>query len=131
MTVVDTSCVVDYLVGGAGYARAHAVMHGELPPIGPDILVFETVAALRRMSLRGSLDSDRADGAVEDLGRLRVDLVPSLKLTEDAWRLRHNLDAGDSFFVALAARLGEPLATSDRRMARAARTHAGVETIEL
>jgi predicted nucleic acid-binding protein len=54
-----------------------------------------------------------------------------LPLRDRAWELRENLTAADALFVALAERLGEPLATKDRRLALAARKHAGIEALEL
>jgi hypothetical protein len=41
-------------------------------------------------------------------------------------RLRDRFSAADSLYVALAIRAGEPLLTSDMRLARAA-THTGIE----
>jgi predicted nucleic acid-binding protein len=37
-----------------------------------------------------------------------------------AWALRDRFSAGDSLYAALAIRAGEPLLTSDMRLARAA-----------
>jgi predicted nucleic acid-binding protein len=68
---------------------------------------------------------------IDDLGDLAIDLYPTLPLRQRAWELRENLTAADALFVALAERLGEPLATKDRALASAARTYAGVEAIEL
>lgn len=58
-------------------------------------------------------------------------LFPSLALRERAWELRENMTAADALFVALADRLGEPLATRDRGLADAARAIAGVDAIVL
>lgn len=90
-----------------------------------------TFAVLRRDIGRGSLSATRAGGAVEDLGDLPVELFPSLALRERAWELRESMTAADALFVALADRLGEPLATRDRGLAGAARAIAGIEAIVL
>ena len=113
------------------FADARPLFRDEAPPIAPDVLVFEVISAIRGILLRTEASEARAAMAVADLGDLRIELSPSLDLRERAWDLRNNLSAGDALFVALAERLGEPLATRDRRMAAAAREHAAVETIEL
>jgi predicted nucleic acid-binding protein len=97
----------------------------------PDVLVLEVLAVFRRHVQRGSIAPERATHAIDDLGDLAIEIFPSLPLRERAWELRDNLTAADALFVALAERLGEPLATKDRRLAAAAREHAGIATIEL
>lgn len=130
MTVVDTSAVVDYLLGD-GCAEEVALLVREQPLAAPDLLVFEVLAVMRRDVQRGLLPDARAAAAIEDLGDLAVDLFPTLPLRRRAWELRENLTAADALFVALAEQLGEPLATKDRGLALASRTHAGIETVEL
>jgi len=122
MTVVDTSVLVDYLIAGRGPFRALARRERELS--GPDVLVFETLAVMRRQSLRGSLDAARAHRAVARLPLLPLVLAPTLPLSRRAWELRHNLTPADALFVALAERLDEPLVTKDARLAAAAETHS-------
>jgi predicted nucleic acid-binding protein len=131
LTVVDASIVVDHLMERGAFARATSLFKDDAPPIAPDVLVFEVISAIRRALLRAETSDARASAAVNDLGDLRIELSPSLKLRERAWELRHNLSAGDALYVALAERLDEPLATRDHRLVRAAREHAGVESIEL
>lgn len=131
MTVVDSSAIVDYLLqqDAAAYVQ-ELIASGELLA-APDVLTFEVLAALRRHVLRGSLSAERAQGAVQDLGDLPVELFPALLLRGRAWELRSNLAIGDGLFAALAEQLGEPLITKDRGLAVAARLHAGVEVVEL
>lgn len=123
MTVVDTSAVIDYLLGtGAADSVDAALIAGE-ELAAPDLLVFEVLAVLRRQAGRGELSAQRAGGAVADLGDVPIVLFSSLALRERAWALRENLTAADALFVALAEHLGEPLATKDASLARAARAH--------
>lgn len=131
MTVIDSSAVVDFLVGEEAADDVGILLARERAVAAPDLLVFEVLAVLRRHAMRGLIAADRATAAVDDLGDLAIDLYPTLPLRERAWELRENLTAADAIFVALAERLGEPLATKDRGLASAARTHAGIETIEL
>jgi predicted nucleic acid-binding protein len=131
VTVIDSSAVVDFLVGEEAADDVEALLARERVVAAPDLVVFEVLAVLRRHAMRGLITAERATAAVDDLGDLAIDLYPTLPLRDRAWGLRENLTAADALFVALAERLGEPLATKDRGLASAARTHAGIETIEL
>jgi hypothetical protein len=63
---------------------------------------------------------------------MALDLFPTLPLRSRAWELRRNMTAAaDALFVALAGPLGEPLATKDAALARAAARHADVEVLLL
>lgn len=129
MTVLDTSAVVDYLLGSGVAAQVQALMAGQSELAAPDLLVFETLAVLRREVQRGAISNDRATGAIVDLGDLPVELFPSLPLRGRAWQLRNNLTAADALFVALAESLDEPLATKDAALAREAIKHASLTVL--
>ncbi len=131
MTVVDTSAVIDFLLGDAAAADVRELLDTEPAVAAPDLLVFEVLAVLRRHVRQGLVSPERANGAIEDLGDLAVELFPTLPLRERAWELRGNMTAGDGLFVALAERLDEPLLTKDRGLAAAAKEHTGVEILEL
>lgn len=131
MTVLDTSAVIDFLVGEEASGEVGAMLAREGTTAAPDLLVFEVLAVLRRHVRRGIITAERAAAAIEDLGDFAVELFPTLPLRERAWSLRENLTAADALFVALAERLGEPLATKDHGLAVAAQRHTRVETIEL
>lgn len=129
MTIVDASAIVDILVPQAGRPRAQLI--AELPEpaapwLAPDVLVFEVFAVIRRLLLRGVLRERAATRALAQLRALPIELVPSAALLVAAWELRANFSAADSLYAALALRAGEPLLSSDRRLARAAAS-VGVE----
>lgn len=131
MTVIDTSAVVDFLLGTGVAERVQTLMAdgGELA--APDVLTFEVLAVLRRETHRGALPEDRAGSAIEDLGDLPIELFASMPLRERAWGLRRNLTAADALFVALAEQLGEPLATKDRALIAAAGKHSRLPLVAL
>lgn len=131
MTVLDTSVVIDFLLGGGAAAEVEDLLVRQGSVAAPDLLVFEVLAVLRRDVRRGVTDAGRGRAAVDDLGDLPVELFGGLVLRRRAWDLWQNLTAADALFVALAEMLGEPLATKDRRLAAAARDRAGVEVLEL
>lgn len=131
MTVLDTSAVVDYLLGAGVAQQVQDLMSSERELAAPDVLVFEVLAVLRRESHRGAIAEDRALGAVEDLGAISIELFCSLPLCERAWDLRRNLTAADGLFVALAESLDEPFATKDSALAREVAKHTAVTVLEL
>lgn len=131
MTVLDTSGAIDFLIGGEAFSPVLDLIREEGLVAAPDLLTFEVVAVLRRQAQRRVLEPDRAGAAVEDLADLPVEVFPTLPLRTRVWQLRDNFTAADGFFVALAERLGEPLATKDAALAAAARTHCGIDVIDL
>jgi len=84
----------------------------------------------RRQARRGASIRGHRDGDPGPRRSPRRDL-PHSALRTRVWELRDNLTAADGFFVALAERLDEPLATKDQALAAAARTHAAVDIIDL
>jgi predicted nucleic acid-binding protein len=130
VTVLDTSGAIDFLLGGPAATRVSGLV-AEAPVAAPDLLVYETLAVLRRHTLAGTLTEARAGGAVTDLGDLPLELFPTLALRRRAWELRHNFTAADALFVALAEQLDEPLATGDTRLRQAALIHTRVDIIDL
>ncbi len=128
MTVVDTSAVIDLVFDPDAPTAPVAGMPANAA--APDVLVFEFLAVCRRDVRRGVMPVSRAESAIADLGDMSIELFPCLPLRERTWELQANLSPADALFVALAERLGEPLLTSDKRLAAAAREHASIETIE-
>jgi predicted nucleic acid-binding protein len=131
VTVIDTSGVVDFLLGVGVAKQVETLMLHEGELAAPDLLVFEVLAVLRRETFRGTFAENRAAGAVEDLGDLSIELFPSLPLRQRAWTLRDNLTAADALYVALAEQLDEPLATKDGAFAAEVAKHATLTVLEL
>lgn len=131
MTIIDTSGVLDFLLGIGVAKQVETLMEREGELAAPDLLTFEVLAVLRRETLRGSVADHRAAGAVEDLGDLPIELFPSLPLRQRAWTLRRNLTAADALFAALAEQLDEPLATKDGALAAEVAKHATLTVLRL
>ena len=85
----------------------------------PDHFHIEAVGAVRRMLLKGLIDEARAARAVDSLLTLPVTVSRSRPLIGQAWTYRRNLIVQDAVYVVLAAHLGAPLLTGDRRLAGA------------
>jgi predicted nucleic acid-binding protein len=131
VTVIDTSGVVDFLLGIGVAKQVETLMEREGELAAPDLLTFEVLAVLRRETFRGSVTDHRAAGAVEDLGDLSIELFPSLPLRQRAWALRRNLTTADALFVALAEQLDEPFATKDSALAAEVAKHVPLAVLKL
>lgn len=127
MTVLDTSGLVDYLLGGPAYAAVGELIQRERVLAAPDLAAFETLSVLRRLAFSQVAAPGRFEAAVEDLGDFPVRLFPCLPLRRRAWELRENLSTGDALFVALAEQLGEPLATKDAGLLAAAASRPDID----
>jgi predicted nucleic acid-binding protein len=125
LAVLDASAAVELLLGtGRGDAGLHAP--GQTDGLhAPDLLVSETVSVLRSLVLRREVTAPRAAGAVDDLHRLPITLWPTLPLADAAWEPRPRLTAYD----ALTRVLHATLMTCDGRLARTARTTAGIDVV--
>lgn len=124
MTVLDTSGVVDLLLGSGAATQVEALLERERFLAAPDLVVFETLAVLRRDAHRKLIPPMRAAAAVRSLGRAPLLLFGSIALCDRAWALRDSFTMGDAIFIALAESLEEPLATKDVHLAKAAEKHS-------
>ena len=117
--VVDASLVVAWLVdGGADGRWAGEVMASE-DLAAPHLMPVEVAHVLRAESLAGRLSVETASSAHHDLLALRVARFSYAPVAHRVWDLRPNITAYDGWYVALAEMLDAPLATLDRRLARA------------
>ncbi len=115
MIVADASVIVAGLEGD-GPSRL-LLVDGDLHV--PHIADHEVVHALRGLVRRRRTSVEVATGWLSswaDLGARRYSVT---HLIDRMWELRDNLSAYDAGYVALAESLKCPLATGDRRIARA------------
>jgi predicted nucleic acid-binding protein len=117
--VVDASALVAALVDtGPDGEWAEATIAGQVLA-APHLLLVEAANILRRSKLAGDISTDVAALAHADLLDLRVELFPYGPFADRVWALGDNLTSYDGWYVALAEDLDAPLATLDRRLARA------------
>lgn len=102
--------------------------------LGPDISLhaphlvdLEVAQVLRRYVIRGEIDPQRAQQALDDHLALPLERYSHDVLVSRVWQLRQNLTAYDAAYVALAELLGATLLTRDGRIRRAPGHHADVE----
>jgi predicted nucleic acid-binding protein len=127
VVVVDTSAVVDALIGGPAPALVSRLADGA-DLHAPHLIDVEVLHVLRRLVRSEVLSEERALDARHDFDDLRLLRYAHSPLTERAWELRHNVTAYDAMFVVLAEALRAPLVTCDAALAAAA---AGIVEVEL
>jgi predicted nucleic acid-binding protein len=117
--VVDASVVVAaLLVAGPDGDAARAIL-GEQEAHAPHLLDVEATAAARRWLLSGRLHLEAAQLFLGDLRALAIARHGHEPLLDRVLELRNCISAYDASYVALAELLEVPLATGDRRLARA------------
>lgn len=119
MLVLDASATVDLLLRNrlGRTVREHIGAQALWSVAHLDAEVF---SALSRLHRDGALNAEDVRARLELLGTLEVErLSISTALLAAAWRLRHNVAARDSLYVAAARALDARLLTTDRRLARA------------
>jgi predicted nucleic acid-binding protein len=121
--VVDASLLVAALsdAGAEGRWAEDVVRAGNL--IAPHLALVEATNILRRLELEGRLGRMEAAAAARDLLLLDLELVPFTPFAERVWELRANVTSYDAWYVAVAEQFDLPLATLDRRLAKATGPH--------
>jgi predicted nucleic acid-binding protein len=117
--VVDASVVVAGLVDSGRPGRWAEELLAAEALVAPELVMVESANVLRRAALAGQISDDVATLAHGDLTALRVGLLPYEPFAERVWQLRANLSAYDAWYVAVAEAIDAPLATLDRRLAKA------------
>jgi predicted nucleic acid-binding protein len=129
LIVVDASVLTDFLLGRRQAFNAlqrELTGHEHEPLHAPELIEPETLNALRRLVLAGSVTDERATEAASDLADTRLIRYPHAALRPRVWALRHNLTAYDAMYLALAEALDHSvLVTGDRGLASYARASVG------
>lgn len=133
MLVVDASVAVAvafFIADDAAATAAARVLRADAHLWAPHLIDAEVGHALRKATNAGLIDAGVGAAALGDLPELPIQRVPHQELLADAWSLRDNVSFHDALYVALAARLGVPLATYDARLARAAKHLVDIEPVD-
>lgn len=81
--------------------------------------IAEALNALRRFEARGVIAPAAALAAVDQLGRLAIEIDSTTPRRMRVWALRHVMSAYDAAYAAAAHELGVSLLTVDGRLIRA------------
>ena len=128
--MIDASALVLALTGKS--AAAHALRQQLLATRrhAPHLIDAEVGNVLRRHEQSGRISPDEAQAALCAGGALIDYRYPHAgSLAELAWTRRANVSFYDALYVALAARLGIPLMTTDARLARAPALGCQIELV--
>lgn len=126
--VGDASAVVAMLLsdGEDGQWAAETLLGRRL--VAPALAPFECANIMRRQERAGLVSADVAAQAHHDLLDLEMEQWPYELVAGRVWELRNNLTSYDASYVALAERVGAPLVTLDRRLAKAPQLRCEVVT---
>jgi predicted nucleic acid-binding protein len=113
--VVDTSAMVEYLVGvdHLGGAVSEVVVGQSI--VIPHGLDLEFTNVLRRLVRSGHTSADAAHLALATLRSMPITRHSHTSLLDRIWELRDNMWPYDAAFVALAEALGATLVTVDHK----------------
>ena len=135
MIVIDASALTDVLLEreeAVSLLKEEYVGHEHEPLNAPEVIEPETLNALRKISLRGSVTPRRATLAVSDLGNTRLVRYPHEPLRPRMWDLRDQLSAYDAAYLALAEALETAvLLTADRGLATVSRRVLGRDRVRM
>lgn len=117
--MVDASVLVAALVdtGPPGTWSEEIVASGSL--FAPELVRVETANVLRRLECGRVITTAEANAAYEDFMQLDLQLFAFEPFADRIWELRHRLTSYDALYVSIAEALKLPLATLDRRLAKA------------
>ncbi len=127
MIILDTSALLDVLIGRPPKPRLLSRFVQDTDLHAPHLIDVEALHALRRLVLAGILSEERAGEARVDLASLTIARYPLGAMADRVWSLRENFTAYDGAFVALAEALDAPLLTCDQRLAGTSGHRARVE----
>ena len=115
--VVDASVAVKCLIREVHTDEARRLLSTATEVIAPDLLWPEVGSAVWKRLRRGELSQDEAAYLVDGLDRLRIVAYSGAPIMRPALRIavHHDRSFYDSLYLALAAEVGYPLVTADRK----------------
>ena len=115
MIVVDAPVAVKWFVPEPGRQEALTLLGSNERTIAPDLVIAETMHALRKKLRAGDMIEEQFKAAAADLPSYFDDIVSSASVAPEAARLSVLLDHGfyDCVYLALAITPGATLVTSD------------------
>lgn len=117
--VVDASLLVAATTdaGRAGAWAEQVLAQGG--NVAPHLVLVEATNILRRLERSKELTRLEATAAQRDVMRIDIELLAFEPFADRVWELRQNVTSYDAWYVAIAEAFDLPLATLDRRLARA------------
>ena len=128
--VLDASVAVRALLSAGESDRVLRERVRQSSCHAPHLIDAEVGSVLRRLAAASAIDVDSSAAALRAIKNLVTDRYPHTTYAAVAWGLRDNLTYYDALYVALAARLGYPLLTTNARLASAPGLPCDVELID-
>ncbi len=126
MRVLDAGVVVELLAGSLDPGRL-----GDEELAAPHLIDSEVTHVLRGLVRRGALTDRQGELALQGFTLLTLSRFPADWLRPRMWALRHNLNAYDATYVALAEMTGATaLLTTDARLAGAPGPECRIELLD-
>ena len=130
MIVVDSSALLEALLGTPLATVVNDKLFTPRQTLhAPHLVDLEIAQVVRRYTITGQINAQRAVSALADLLILPLHRHSHDFLLPRVWDLRDNLTAYDAAYVALAEMLDAPLLTHDRRLAGASGHRARIELV--
>ena len=131
MIVADASVAVKWFVPENGFEAALQLLASNEKTIAPDLLISETMHALRKKVRAGDVTEDQYMAAAAELPTFLDELVPSASVAGEAARLSIKLDHGfyDCVYLAVAPTSGAQLVTADDVFSSKARSAGFPSTV--
>jgi predicted nucleic acid-binding protein len=127
--VVDASALIEVLLRTPAAASVAAVLGSHASVHAPHLIDVEVAQVVRRYLLSGDIDAEKGAAALSDLRAFPMQRHPHDFLLPRVWQLRHNLNAYDAIYVALAEGLDMPFFTRDARLRTAAQRHSSLRLL--
>lgn len=114
--MIDASVAVKWFAPERGHEAALTLLGTQDRLVAPDLVVAETMHAMRKKLRSGDVTPSLYVRAGSDLASYFGELVPSAALVDEATRLSIRLDHGfyDCVYLALAVTSGTNLVTADK-----------------
>jgi predicted nucleic acid-binding protein len=125
LKVVDAGVVVELIANDLDPDRL-----GDEELAVPYLIDSEVINVVRRLVIRKLMTDQQGTAAVDGFTRLALTRFPADWLRPRMWELRHNLNAYDATYVALAEGLqATALLTTDTRLANAPGLRCAIELL--
>ena len=118
MIVLDTSAMVEFLVGADPVAEAIRDMVTGEKLAAPHAVDLECALTLRGLVLGKKLPPDEGERALQLLGKMSLRRYGHAPLLTRIWQLRHSMWPYDAAYVALAESLSADLVTLDGKIGK-------------
>jgi predicted nucleic acid-binding protein len=128
--IIDTSAVVDLVSGSRKVQNDIAKKIDQTALYAPALIEYEFYAWLSRHFRNQNVSEEKMSDILRWYTKLNVIIISTKKLAFNIISLTGSVSAYDAAFVALCAKTGYPLLTTDKRLATGAKGHCEIILVE-